>query len=327
MASHTSSTRRTGPPPFDDSKADIVLRSSDGIEFRVFRATLTQASPFFAGMFGLPQLPSPSTSSSQNGTNSGSPPPMVAVAEDSHTLNCLLRICYPSRQPPMDELYHVERVIEAAMKYQMEWALNSAEEALTKLAEQDALGAYATACRFDLKNAAQAAARHSLRLSVSNVIETLMHEGIHGEHLRALLEYRQNCCNAALVPTHMWLWTSSTPAKFWTTHSCCTRTTVKDRVGSTYQVQPWWIRYMANVSKALRDTPWEGVVEAKHALALYMSDGRGTCGKCLAVAVTDISNFTAALSSQISAQLAKVSADLLTTFLRTDVNSCGPRFS
>ena len=63
---------------------------------------------------------------------------------------------------------------------------------------------------------------------------------------------------------------------------------------------------MASVSTALRDTPWEGVVDAKSALALYMSDGRATCGSCLAVAVSDISDFVDSLASQISAQIDKV---------------------
>ena len=298
MDSRTPSPLSVGPPPFDDAKADVVLQSCDGVEFHVFRSILTQASPFFDGMFALPQPESDTIAS----------PPIVPVAEDSTTLDNLLRICYPVRSPEMNDLWHVERVIEAARKYQMEWALRSAEEALMKIAESDALGAYAAASRYELADAARTAARYSLRLSVTTVIETLMQEGIHGESLRTLLDYRSNCCTAALVPTHMWLWTASAPAKFWSSHTCCTRTTVRDRMGRVYQVQPWWIRYMASVSAALRDTPWEGVVDAKSALALYMSDGRGTCGKCLAVAVGHISSFTESLSRQIAVHVAKVSS-------------------
>ena len=78
----------------------------------------------------------------------------------------------------------------------MSWVSRVAEEALMKIAESDALGVYATACRFELQDAAQVAARMSLRLSVSTVIESLMQEGIHGECLRALLDYRQSCCTA-----------------------------------------------------------------------------------------------------------------------------------
>lgn len=41
--------------PFDDLSADVVLRSSDGIDFRVHRIVLSLASPFFKEMFTLPQ--------------------------------------------------------------------------------------------------------------------------------------------------------------------------------------------------------------------------------------------------------------------------------
>lgn len=301
MDSRSPNPQLSGPPPFDDIKADVVLKSCDGVDFHVFRSILAQASPFFDGMFTLPQ-PVPCSEPVE-----AESAPIIPVAEDRTTLDYLLRMCYPVRPPPMDELWHVERVVDAAKKYQMDWALRSAEEALIRIAETDALGVYATACRFGLRDAAQTSARFSLRLSVSTVIETLMQEGIHGECLRRLLEYRADCCAAALVPTHMWLWTSTAPAQFWSAHSCCTRTTVRDRMGRVYHVQPWWIHYMASVSAALRDTPWEGVVDARSALALYMSDGRGTCGKCLAVAVDHISTFTDSLSAQIALQVGKAS--------------------
>ncbi|KAI5992385.1 hypothetical protein F5J12DRAFT_897285 [Pisolithus orientalis] len=42
-------------PPFDHEKADVILRSSDGADFRVFRLFLSLASPFFETLFDLPQ--------------------------------------------------------------------------------------------------------------------------------------------------------------------------------------------------------------------------------------------------------------------------------
>src|SRR5258708_4880046 len=43
--------------PFDHAKADVILRSADGVEFRVFMLFLSLASPFFETLFGLPQAP------------------------------------------------------------------------------------------------------------------------------------------------------------------------------------------------------------------------------------------------------------------------------
>lgn len=45
---------------FNDTKADVILRSSDGIDFRMFKVLLSFASPFFEGMFDLPQPTNPS---------------------------------------------------------------------------------------------------------------------------------------------------------------------------------------------------------------------------------------------------------------------------
>ncbi|KAI0255963.1 hypothetical protein BJV78DRAFT_1113987, partial [Lactifluus subvellereus] len=41
--------------PFDDADADIILRSSDQVNFHVYKVILSVASPFFKDMFSLPQ--------------------------------------------------------------------------------------------------------------------------------------------------------------------------------------------------------------------------------------------------------------------------------
>ena len=42
-------------PPFDKLSADVILRSSDRVDFRVHRTILVEASPVFSDMFSLPQ--------------------------------------------------------------------------------------------------------------------------------------------------------------------------------------------------------------------------------------------------------------------------------
>ena len=48
--------------PFDDAKADLILRSSDEVpvHFRVFKIILSLASPVFADMFSMPSPSTPS---------------------------------------------------------------------------------------------------------------------------------------------------------------------------------------------------------------------------------------------------------------------------
>ncbi|KAF9240602.1 hypothetical protein BU15DRAFT_73833 [Melanogaster broomeanus] len=45
----------TAPEPFDNIDADVILRSSDNVDFRVFKIILSLTSPVFKDMFTLPQ--------------------------------------------------------------------------------------------------------------------------------------------------------------------------------------------------------------------------------------------------------------------------------
>ncbi|KAG1774142.1 hypothetical protein EV702DRAFT_1127083 [Suillus placidus] len=45
--------------PFAHANADVILLSTDGVEFRVFTFFLSLASPFFESLFSLPQAPGP----------------------------------------------------------------------------------------------------------------------------------------------------------------------------------------------------------------------------------------------------------------------------
>ena len=47
----------TASYPFDKTNADIILRTSDLVDFHVFSQILIAASPFFEGMFDVPQPP------------------------------------------------------------------------------------------------------------------------------------------------------------------------------------------------------------------------------------------------------------------------------
>ncbi|KAI6101551.1 hypothetical protein EDD17DRAFT_1140073 [Pisolithus thermaeus] len=78
-------------PSFDHEKADVILRSSDNINPRIFKLFLSLASIFFETLFDLPQ-PSVQISTDveiKDGL------PVITASEDSNTLDPLLRFCYP----------------------------------------------------------------------------------------------------------------------------------------------------------------------------------------------------------------------------------------
>ncbi|KAF8339897.1 uncharacterized protein EI90DRAFT_2990513 [Cantharellus anzutake] len=69
---------------FSFPDGDVILVSSDGLEFQVHKLILSLASPFFRDMFKLPQVESPK------------PLQSVTMTEDAGTLEALLKIVYPT---------------------------------------------------------------------------------------------------------------------------------------------------------------------------------------------------------------------------------------
>jgi hypothetical protein len=74
------------PPTFDVPNANIILRSSDLVDFRVHQSVLAMASPFFKDLLSLPQ---PSDGETFDGL------PVVQSSEDSELLNSLVSMLYP----------------------------------------------------------------------------------------------------------------------------------------------------------------------------------------------------------------------------------------
>jgi hypothetical protein len=70
---------------FDVPDANLIIRSSDSVDFRVHKPVFAMASPVFKDLFSLPQ---PSDSESDN-------LPVVKLPEDSELLHSLVSIIYP----------------------------------------------------------------------------------------------------------------------------------------------------------------------------------------------------------------------------------------
>jgi hypothetical protein len=74
--------------PSDASDANLVIRSSDFVNFKVHKPVLAVASPFFKDLLSLPQPPD---SESVDGL------PVVQLSEDSELLSTLISMLYPLR--------------------------------------------------------------------------------------------------------------------------------------------------------------------------------------------------------------------------------------
>ncbi|KAJ6556519.1 hypothetical protein DFH09DRAFT_1491005 [Mycena vulgaris] len=122
------STEPNPPPafvssfPFDDPAGDVILRSSDGIDFHVHRLVLSLASPFFKQMFTLPQ---------PNGERGV---PAILVSESALVLDRALRFWYPGAMT----LTELAEMLECLLlKYDIQSSIPFAQHQLRGYMEGD----------------------------------------------------------------------------------------------------------------------------------------------------------------------------------------------
>lgn len=207
---NTSPSRKVGVAPFDDPLADVILRSSDGVDFHVYKIILSLSSSVFQSMFTLPQPSSPPTPASTIS--------VVEMAEHSTVLTPLLRACYPARyddaQPRSNSktadavprsphstgilsLDLIRMVLEAARKFEIASFDAPATMLLLDLVPKDPIAVYATAVRFSLITVAAAAAKQTLKFKHMEFQSLDSLNYMTAVQLYDLLRYHRRCGEAA----------------------------------------------------------------------------------------------------------------------------------
>ncbi|TFY63456.1 hypothetical protein EVG20_g6305 [Dentipellis fragilis] len=213
-ASHTASPSPSSQTStkinelLDEPDADIILRSSDSVDFRTYKCILGRASPLFKVLLYATQsedvvdtsirlsIPNPEW---KDGL------PVLRLSENRHTLQCLLSVICPIPTILPTTFRGALRVLSAARKYEMDgaWhklcALIKAHGPYNNVYPGNALRAYGQACRYGLKERAQAAA--SLFLEDSRKLvecgADLRH--VTGPALSELVEYRRKVISVTLA--------------------------------------------------------------------------------------------------------------------------------
>ncbi|KAG1881043.1 hypothetical protein F4604DRAFT_1746047 [Suillus subluteus] len=173
-------------PPFLHAKADIILRSSDGVDFRVITLFLNLASSSFHSII---------EQAAQSDQRVEGDLPIVPVEENHRVLDIWLRFCYPStlaEDPPLHELEDIIPVLEAARKYSLKPLEHKVRQALKSRMEKEPLRCFALAMRAQLNIEATLAAEYTLRQSLipARFPEINL---ITAKELLALLTYHQRC--------------------------------------------------------------------------------------------------------------------------------------
>ncbi|KAG8212948.1 hypothetical protein J3R82DRAFT_11312 [Butyriboletus roseoflavus] len=305
--------------PFDHPKADIILRSSDNVDFRVFKLFLSLASPFFETLFDIPQ---PAQGSDHQEIKDGLV--VIPVTEDSKTLDVLLRFCYPctlADDPKLEVLKDAVDVLEAARKYSLDAIENKTRQAIVnpKILEADPLRCFAIAHRGRLQEETLLAARHTLTQPlIPSWFQEI--ELITATDLLSLLTYHRKCGDAAYALRLDLSWITShygsSAACSWLSQSqydsygnyrnCgCARTTVpRYALFGTYPPQ-WWVDFMEEAFTELRDKPCKETVQACSEKAVQSAKARG-CQACAPKVAEEMHNFSDLFARKVEESVSQI---------------------
>lgn len=179
--------------PFDHADADVILRSSEGTDFRVFKIILSFASTIFHDMVTL--------SYADGCVRSADGLPIVSIDENHRALDLMLRLIYPLTQPKLRSIGDGMTLGRLVDKYVMvDSAAQRTKELLTgRFLESDPLALYALACKYGWKAVAEQAALQTLKIKdlgrPSHYVKEL--EDVTGGDLHRLLTYHLSCGKAA----------------------------------------------------------------------------------------------------------------------------------
>ncbi|KAI5118006.1 hypothetical protein M0805_008105 [Coniferiporia weirii] len=178
--------------PFDvDTQADMILRSSDGVDFRVMKGILAVSSPIFQDMTTLAK---PSAYDCTDPSSAEGLPVVVMYESDAIVLDVLLRLLYPVVPPKLDDLSLVSGLLCAAQKYEMEAVLYYVKAELRKMAALDdgclAMEIFSLACEYRLEDEARLAAWEFLKYPLRSTYFAGL-ERVSGSALFHLFDYRR----------------------------------------------------------------------------------------------------------------------------------------
>jgi hypothetical protein len=183
-----SAEEKVAQAPFDDARADLILRSKgeEPVLFRVYKSILAVASPVFADIM----------------INPSGEIQVIDVPENSEALDLALRHIYPVPSPevPHWQLRQVRLLAEFARKYQVDTLEQDVKRYLMDAIGRDPIGVFAIAVTYEYKAIGKKAAQSSLNVDISNLKSPFM-KYAPMELYWDLLQYHVKCGKAASAVT------------------------------------------------------------------------------------------------------------------------------
>lgn len=249
--------------PFDfDPDADLIIQSSDKLEFRVRKAILSLASPVFKDMFSFPQPV----------TDDSTILHTVELPDSGIIIDSLLRYCYPV-DPPLhtDDFNTLVAILSASEKYDMEFITTKVHDHIKWIYANDpryAMLRYRHA--FECRQAAETRLRawDCLRFPLPSLVED--REITSTDSALSTLVVYHHAVSSRIVEflTNIKDIGSCTEWNYWGVCQPCSSVT-----GMTYDPSWWRSDLVSTISKVYRGGPTSGHI---------LPDGLcKTCGKRL----------------------------------------------
>ena len=309
-------TITTFGPPFDDTNADVILRSSDQVDFMVYKVILSKASPVFKTMFSLPQ---PATDSADTSRESRA---IIILNEHSKVLAALLLTIYPPtlmsvRAQSLSLTDHIA-ILDMARKYDM--AATSCRLLIdfkgSEALKNNHLQAFYAAYRHGLREAAEIAARASLKhpFTLDAIGDEMQY--IDGPAFHTLWKFHRACSAIAVeaISGHTYKWIPKAPTTWCNaTPTRCRCSRVKFWLGP--KESPWltntsWGDYVDRAVKALKTHPCsEAITNQAILIPSYQAEMCDECQKKIA----GLSEFSQYLGEEVDRVVSNV-RELLSPF-------------
>lgn len=319
--------------PFDHEKADIILRSSDNVDFRIFKLFLSLTSPSFEAMF---QTPQPAPAQASNDQEIKDDLVVIRVRENSKTLDTLLRFCYPctlAEDPKLEVLKDLVDVLEATRTYALKTIERKVLEALSNptILAAEPLRCFVIARRGRAHEQTLLAAKYTL---TQPLIPSWFQEIslITAADLLTLLTYHQKCGDAVYALRNDLSWIQShygskqscpwlpesekskSISVFDSGHregrtsepSCrCAGSTASTYKLFNLQPSKWWEDFMVETFVALRDKPCRATVESFAAKTVQSVRAQG-CPACSVSISERMEDFSKLMVRKVEEVVSKV---------------------
>jgi len=196
---------------FEPPHADVIVQSSDLVNFRVNKVVLSVSSPFFADMFSLPQ---PSDSELIDGL------PVIRLSEDAEILNSLLTMLYPVLPAVPNSYDKALELLATCQKYDMAGVQSSVRTEIKSRGPIVSTGtmayrAYAISSNANLLPEMETSSRHTLDFPMT--FDYLSDElTLFGDRaLGNLIGYRKRCRDGLVSTLQSFLDSNVAPSNIW----------------------------------------------------------------------------------------------------------------